>query len=259
VITAHVDFPARDPGQAVAAVLDAVTPGTRVVLLDHVTSPTALVLDVAAIVAALAPRGIDVVVDGAHAPGQLALDLAQLPGVAAYAGNLHKWVCAPKGAGFLWVREDLRARVRPLVQSHATTFRESHDWTGTHDPSAYLSVPAAIDEIARLGGGWPAVRAALHAQVLAMRTLLCEQLAAAPAAPDAMIGAMASIPITLPAGASPRGFERRLLEHGWEAAIADWPRLGGVYLRVSAHLYTSLDDAARLAAHLRSLGVRGTP
>jgi isopenicillin-N epimerase len=265
VIIAHVEFPVRDPWQSVAAVLEAVTPATRVVLVDHVTSPTALVVDVAAIVRELAPRGIDIVVDGAHAPGMLGLDVAALAGVAAYAGNLHKWVCAPKGAGFLWVREDRRATVHPLVTSHGASlpadhpdrFLLEHDWTGTHDPSAYLSVPTAIDELARLAGGWPAFRAHAGAQARLMRDLACEVLGGAPAAPDAMLGTMAAIPIALPAGTSPRGFERRLLEHGWEASIVEWPALDGTYLRLSAHLYTALDDAARLCDHLRDLGVRG--
>lgn len=262
VVTAHVDFPLTDPHQPVAAVLDAVTPATRVVLVDHVTSPTAIVVDVPAIVAALAPRGIEIVVDGAHAPGMLDLDLGALAGVAAYAGNLHKWVCAPKGAAFLWVRDDLRRRTRPLVTSHGATvpepdrFRAEHDWTGTHDPTAYLSVPAALDEIARLGGGWSAVRARNHALVLAMRDLLCARLGARPGALDALTGSMASIPVALPD--APRAFERRLLETGWEVAIADAPPLGGTYLRVSAHLYNTLDDAERLAGHLAALGVVGS-
>jgi isopenicillin-N epimerase len=262
VVTAHVDFPAR-AGQAVEAVLAAVTPATRVVLVDHVTSPTALVIDVAALVRALAPRGVHVIVDGAHAPGQLELDLGALAGVAAYAGNLHKWVCAPKGAGFLWVREDLRDTVRPLVTSHGyhvpppDRFRFEHDWTGTHDPTAYLSVPAALDEVARLGGGWPAVRARNHALVLAMRDVVLGAIGGTAAAPDALLGSMASIPVTLPAGTTPRDLERGLLRSGWEVAISDWQPLGAVYLRLSAHLYNSLDDATRLAAHLRGLGVSG--
>jgi isopenicillin-N epimerase len=260
VITAHVEFPAR-AGQAAEAVLAAITPATRVVLVDHVTSPTALVLDVAAIVAALAPRGVHVVVDGAHAPGMLDLELDALAGVAAYAGNLHKWVCAPKGAGFLWVRDDLRDAVRPLVTSHGFTvpppdrFLFEHDWTGTHDPSPYLSVPAALDEVARLGGGWPRVRARNHALALAMGDVVAGELGGARATPDELLGSMVSLPVALPAGATPRGFERDLLRAGWEVAIADWPRLGAVYLRLSAHLYNSIDDAIRLADHLRRLGV----
>jgi isopenicillin-N epimerase len=263
VVTAHVDVPAR-PGQAVEAILAAVTPATRLVLVDHITSPTALIIDVEAIVHELAPRGIAVVVDGAHAPGQVELDLAALAGVAAYAGNLHKWVCAPKGAGFLWVRDDLRDTVRPLVTSHGyhvpppDRFLFEHDWTGTHDPTAYLAVPAALDEIARLGGGWPAARARNHALAIAMRDVVAAALGGGgAAAPDALLGSMVSLPVTLPAGTTPRGFERGLLLTGWEVAIADWPPLGAVFLRLSAHLYNSIDDAIRLAAHLRGLGVSG--
>ena len=169
VVTAHVAFPVRDPAQHVDAIVAACTPETRVVLLDHVTSPTALILDVAAIARALAPRGVHVVVDGAHAPGMLDLDVAALAaaGVAAYVGNLHKWACAPKACALLWVRDDLRRRIRPLVTSHGAAlavddprrFHAEHDWTGTSDPSAWLSVPSAIAFMGSLlPGGWPALR-----------------------------------------------------------------------------------------------------
>jgi len=260
VVTAHLPFPLDDAARPLEAILAAITPQTRAVLVDHVTSPTALVLDVPGLVAALAPRGIHVIVDGAHAAGMLELDVAALGGVAVYTGNLHKWACAPKGSAFLWVRDDLRARVRPLVTSHGAfacppeRFQREHDWTGTHDPSGYLSVPAALDEIARLGGGWAATRARNRALARAMRDALLARLGGTPAAPDALLGSMAAIPVQLPE--PPRTFERRLLETGWEVAIADWPPLDGVYLRVSAHLYNTLDDAHRLAAHLASLGVR---
>lgn len=254
VITAHVEAPVRDPGQHVDAIVAAVTPKTRLLLLDHVTSPTGLVLDVAAIVRALRGRELMIVVDGAHAPGMLDLDVGALD-VDVYVGNLHKWTCAPKGVGFLWAHPRHRDRLRPVVTSHGHTFRDAFDWTGTHDPSASLCVPAAIDEIARLGGGWPAVRDHNHRLVLAMRELLHAALGGAPLAPASMLGSMAAIAVTLPA--PPRDFERRLLEAGWEVAIADWPRLGAVYVRVSAHLYNTLHDAQLLAAHLVALGVRG--
>lgn len=250
VVTAAIDFPRTDAAP-VDALLAAVTPATRVVLVDHVTSPTALVLDVARVAAALAPR-VHVVVDGAHAPGMLDLALAALPGVAAYAGNLHKWCCAPKGAAFLYVRDDLRDRVHPLVTSHGhgAGFHAEHDWTGTHDPSAYLAVPAALDEIARLGGGWPAVRAHNRALARAMRDALCAALGRPAPAPDALLGSMATIPVTLPA--PPRDVERRLLAAGWEVSCPAWR--GAAHVRVSAHLYSTLDEAERLGALLVSLG-----
>ncbi len=268
VVVAHLAFPTTDPRQHVDAVLAACTPATRVVLLDQVTSPTALVLDVAAIAAALAPRGVHVIVDGAHAPGMLDVDLAALAraGVATWSGNFHKWVCAPKGAAALWVRDDLRAQVRPLVTSHGAIappparFHAEHDWTGTHDPSPYLSIATAIDTIAALGGGWPQVRARGGRLVRAMRDAVGAALDAPadapPPAPDALLGMMASIPVRLPDGVDARALERRLLVDGWEVALADGGAPGGPCVRLSAHVYNHLAEAEALGARLRALGVR---
>jgi isopenicillin-N epimerase len=266
VVVAPITLPVRDPGAAVAALLERVTPRTRVVLVDHVTSPTALVLDVAALARAL-PAHATLLVDGAHAPGQLDLSVAAT-GAAFYTGNFHKWVCAPKGAGFLWVAPAHRDGFRPLVTSHGATlptsaqrsrFRLEHDWTGTHDPSPYLSVPVAIDTIARLGGGWPRVRERNRVLARAMRDDLAEALGAdaidqTPGPPQTT---MAAIAVELPAGADHLSVERTLLERGVEVPIVSHPGAPWPLVRVSAHLYNRRSDATRLAAALRAVGIRG--
>ena len=170
VAIAAVPFPIGDPGDAVEAVLAAVTPRTRFALISHVTSPTALILPIEELVRELAVRGIGVLVDGAHAPGMvpLAIDDLARAGMDWYTGNGHKWLCGPKGSGFLWTREERRATTHPVVTSHGANdrrtdrsrYRMEFDWTGTADPTAYLTLPAAIRFMASLApGGWPEVMA----------------------------------------------------------------------------------------------------
>ncbi len=264
VVIAPIALPHVDRAATIAAIADRVTARTRLVLVDHVTSPTGLVLDVAALARAL-PADVALIVDGAHAPGMLPLAIAAL-GATYYAGNLHKWVCAPKGAGFVWVAPSRRDRARPLVTSHGATlptdgttrFRLEHDWTGTHDPSAYLAAPVAIATIAELGGGWPAVRAHGHALVRAAITEAAAALDADVVTElDDAFGTMAALALTLPDGAAPLAIQRALLERGVEVPIVDHPGSPWPLLRLSAHLYSSLADVAPLVDHLRALGVRG--
>ena len=271
VVIAEVPFPIDSPGAVVASVLDAVTARTRLVVLDHVASATALVWPVAELVAELAARGIDTLIDGAHAPGMVDLDVAGL-GAAYYTGNLHKWVCAPKGAAFLWVRRDRQAEIRPLVISHGansprrdrTRFRLEFDWLGTGDPSAWLAAPAAIDfGAALLDGGWPALRDRNRALVLGARDMLAGVIGVAPPAPADMIGSMASLLL---------GWEREpgtdrdvdlygdrvhgaLLAAGFQTMVAPWPqrpqaRRWQRLIRLSAAAYNDRAQFERLAAIL---------
>jgi isopenicillin-N epimerase len=271
VITAEVPFPIGSPDEVVTSVLAGVTSRTRLAVLDHATSATALVLPIARLVAELAERGVDTLVDGAHAPGMLDLQVAKL-GAAYYAGNLHKWVCAPKGAGFLWVRGDRQAGIRPVTISHGANsprldrsrFLLEFDWTGTADPSAWLCVPDAIAFGERLlDGGWPALRARNRALVLEARDLVSAALREPPAAPDEMLGSMASIPLPwerIPGavqGVSLYGdaVHGALLEAGFQTMITPWPQRpeAGAWrrlIRLSAAAYNDRAQFERLAAVL---------
>lgn len=249
-----------DAGAMIDAVRSAITPRTKLALFDHITSPTALCLPIEPLVALCRARGIATVVDGAHVPGQLPLDVTAI-GATYYIGNNHKWMCSPKGSGFLVV--DPAAQARPVVTSHgaspaygpANRLHAELDWSGTYDPSAHLAVPTALDAVAAEGGGWPAIYARNHALVLALRDHFVDAMpgTATRLAPDDALGTMASIPIALPAGLAPFDLQCQLLRDGWEIPIVEFPT--GTMVRLSAHLYNDVSDAGALAAKLRGLGV----
>jgi len=264
VVVADVPFPLRDEDDVVEPVLAAVTPRTRLAMLDHVTSPTALVFPIERLVRELSTRGVDTLVDGAHALGMVPLDLARL-GAAYYTANAHKWLCAPKGAAFLHVRRDRRKGLHPVAISHGyeggeTRFREEFDWTGTIDPTPSLCISACIAYLGGLlPGGWPAVMATNRALALKARAILCGALGVASPAPETMIGAMASVILPAVAPGSPAARLDREELAGWMRArgvepwFFDWPvggRGGGKLVRVSAQLYNYEAQFVRLAGLL---------
>lgn len=265
VKVAEIPFPISGPDAVVEAVRAAVGPRTRLALVDHVTSPTGLVLPIAAIVAALAERGVETLVDGAHAPGMLPLDVSAI-GAAYYTGNFHKWVCAPKGAAMLHVRRDRQAGLHPAVISHGynaprptSQLHVEFDWTGTSDPSPWLCVPAALRAMAAMvPGGWPEVRARNHALVCAGRRVIAEAVGAALPAPEAMLGSLASValppgdgaPLTTPLYSDPLQ-DALLLRHGVEVPIPPWPAPPRRLLRISAQIYNEIGDYEALARALR--------
>ena len=268
VVVATIGFPLSSEDSVVETVLERVSPRTRLLLIDHVTSQTGMVLPIERIVGEIQALGVDVLVDGAHAPGMVALNLDSL-GATYYTGNLHKWVCAPKGAAFLHVREDRQERVRPLVISHGANassakrsrFHLEHDWTGTRDPSAWLSVPAALSEMeSMVKGGWDEVRRRNRALVLEGRNILCDALGIEAPCPDTMIGSLASLPLPDGDGGSVNdlfpfdGLQDRLLEdYRIEVPIIAWPAPPRRLVRISAQLYNSAWQYVALGEALRKI------
>jgi isopenicillin-N epimerase len=250
VVVADLPFPCRDDDEIIAAILQSVSPRTRVALVDHVTSPTALIMPLARLITDLQARGIDTLVDGAHAPGAVPIDLSKL-GAAYYTGNAHKWLCAPKGAAFLHVRRDRQSQLHPTVISHGYMqgLHAEFDWTGTFDPTPWLCIPEALRFIGSLlPGGWPEVMARNRSLALAARALLLQRLGAEAPCPQAMIGSMASLPLpsALPGSAAQHlDFEGL---HAWfrHRAVETWLHPSPVLLlRVSAQLYNTLDQVPR--------------
>jgi isopenicillin-N epimerase len=215
------------------------------------------------------------------------LDLRAL-GVAYYTGNGHKWLCAPKGSAFLYVRRDRQAGVRPLVISHGANsarrdrsrFRLEFDWPGTQDPTPYLVLPEAIAVLGEaLPGGWPAVMARNRALALVARARLAQALGVPAPCPDSMIGSLAALPLpdsaSDPSAPAPRRHDggpdrvrpvardpiQQMLfdEHRIEVPVMSWPCIPHRLIRISAQLYNEIGEYERLAEALTSvLGVAGT-
>ncbi len=251
-VVATLPFPLASEADIIEPILAKVTPRTCLALLDHVTSPTALVLPVARLVDELRARGVDTLVDGAHAPGMVPLALDSL-GAAYYTGNAHKWLCAPKGAAFLHVRRDRQAELHPLTISHGypAGFRAEFDWTGTSDPTPWLCIPESVRYLGTLlPGGWPEIMATNRTLALSVRALLLERFRMKAPCPESMVGSIASVPLPMPAPGSPAA---RLDSD----ALCAWIRERGVrtwtyghplpLVRISAQLYNTLDQFRQLA------------
>lgn len=217
---------------------------TRAVLVSHITSPTALVLPVEEICSAARRAGVLSIIDGAHTPGQIQLDLETL-GADIYAGNCHKWLCAPKGSGFLWARREHQEWIEPLVVSwgyhEGADFGERHGWQGTNDPAAYLAVPKAIEVHATFD---LEAAAALADEV--ERRLSTLRLKTVEGTPAPFMRA-----VQLPRG-DPFALWRRLIEeHRIEVPVFEHD--GRRIVRVSIGPYNDESDVDSLVSALREL------
>jgi isopenicillin-N epimerase len=251
VVTQKLPAPIESPEQIVEAIWAGVTPRTRVLFLSHITSPTAVTLPVEALVARARAAGIWTVVDAAHAPGQVDVDLTALD-ADFVGGNLHKWAVSPKGAGFLYVRRELQHLIEPLVISWgwrprdpgSSAFVDMIQHQGTHDPAAYLSVPAAIEFLAERD--WHRVRHECHELARLARIGMAELTGIEPLLADdpRLFAQMATLP--LPA-CDTAALKRRLYdEHRVEIPVTEW---GDVpCLRVSVQGYNTRSDIDRLLA-----------
>jgi len=206
VVTAEVPLPLTDAAAFTAALTDRMTDRTRVLFLSHITSPTALYFPIEAAVAEARARGIRTVIDGAHTPGHVPLDLEAL-GADFYAGNCHKWLLTPKGAGFLHARPEHQPMLNPLVISHGwepdrsapgpfggTAFVDAMEFQGTRDPAAWLSVPEAL--AFRAGQDWAAIARACRDMATATGDRLAARTGLAPlSSPEFRAPQMVAMPV----------------------------------------------------------------
>jgi len=262
IVEAPVGMPLLHPDAIADSVISRIGPRTRLIVLDHVASPSAAILPIAPIIAAARRNSVPILVDGAHAPGLIDLDIEAL-GATWYAGNCHKWLCSPKGAGFLAVAADAPWDVRPTVISHAygQGFVAEFDKTGTRDVSAWLTVPDAIALHQRLGGG--ALRHRNAALAIEAARGIAMELGTALGAPEAMFAAMATIRLPRPAGLPADWPTAALLRNAiWDIARIEVPvmALGGeLWLRISAQAYNEPADYVGVAAAARAAMTRMAP
>jgi isopenicillin-N epimerase len=248
-VKAAVPLPARSREEVAEAIWAGVTPRTRVVFISHVTSPTALIFPVEEIVRRARAAGIWTLIDGAHAVGQLPLDLVAL-GADFYSGNCHKWLCAPKGTGFLYVRKELQGLVHPPITSWGrpvdpqapNPFVDEWEWQGTRDIAPFLAVPAAIRYLEERD--WPAVRDRCHALASWVRGALLEIAGAEPLYPDSREWYEQMVAVQLPPCDNVALHDRLRREHNVEIPINNWG--GHPQIRVSVQGYVTRADLETL-------------
>jgi isopenicillin-N epimerase len=246
--TVTLPFPPRGPRSIIDAIAGALGPRTRLAIVDHVTSETALVLPVSEIAARCRERGVPLLVDGAHGPGALAFDIPSL-GADWYTGNLHKWAYAPRSCGVLWAGPDRQPGLHPTVISWGLDqgFTAEFDWVGTRDPSAHLAAPVAIDYLKELG--FEAVLAYNHGLAWAAAREVARAWGTEVPAPREMAGSMVTVPLPERLGGAQEDARRLrdalLFEEGIEAQMHAFR--GRLWVRLSAQVYNEMADYERLA------------
>jgi isopenicillin-N epimerase len=247
VVEARIPFPDPSPAAITAAVAAVVTPATRLVVLDHITSASALVIPVQDIVPLAHAAGAKVLIDGAHAPGQIDLSLTAI-GADWYVGNCHKWLCAPKGCAFIHAMD--QADLHPTVISHGygKGFLAEFDWTGTTDPSRFLAVEEAIAVHQRLGG--PQLRRRNHDLAAEATRRLAQRLATERGGAPAVSGAMGTVrlPVADPTQEHALAIRAALMQAGTDAPVHALD--GALWLRLSAFAYNEAGDYDRLGERI---------
>ena len=255
--TARIDYPLRDAAGLIEPIVGALTPQTRLVVIDHVTAQTALVVPVADVAAACHARGVPVLVDGAHAPGSRPIDIPAL-GVDWYSANLHKWAHAPRACGILWAAAERQSTLQaPIVSwGHGKGFLEEFDHTATNDPTSYLAAPEGIALLREWD--FAACVGYMHGLAWEAAHALADRWGTAFEIPRAMVGSMATIPLPESAGTTVADAERvrlaLLVEDKIEVQVHAWRNR--LWARISVQIYNDASDIARLgdavARHARA-------
>jgi isopenicillin-N epimerase len=254
VVEGVVPFPIQSADQVVEVVKQGITDKTKFAIIDHITSPTALVYPIERIIPLFKERGIPVMIDGAHALGMLPIDMDKY-GADFYTGNCHKWLYAPKGSAFLYVDPKHQKEIHPTNISHnyLTSFKSEFDWVGTHDMTAWLSVSAALAFINEIGAN--NMRSYGHTLALDARKMLSKSWGANVVAPDDMIGMLATI--ALPG--NPKHDDKHVvnlhdrLRDEFHIEIPVIEMDGHVYVRISCQVYNSMEEYEQLDRAIKKI------
>jgi isopenicillin-N epimerase len=254
----EIPFPITGGDQVVDAIESSINRNTRIVMVDHVTSPTGLIFPIDRIAKICRGAGVRLLVDGAHAPGMVPIDLSALQ-ADYYTANHHKWLCGPKASGFLWVKPEWQSEVGSPIVSHAanrvrqgrSSFLAQFDWQGTYDPSPLLAVPAAIDFLSALAeGGLTGHMEANRRLTLAARDRLIGFLGIDAPAPDEMLGSLAAVPLPPLGNGSQSDWDplQRTLREKYRIEVPVYPSPASAsrILRVSMQAYNDLHQIDRL-------------
>lgn len=262
VTIAKIPFPAVTPEAVIESVVEAMTERTKLVMVSHIASASALILPVKEIVAVANERGILSFLDGAHTPGQIDLDISDID-PTWYAASCHKWLATPKGTGFIYTSPNRQDGFKPVVLScrehEKRADRKAYlcdfDYVGTNDYTGNLVVPVAIAHMgAQLPGGWDELRQRNHDLVVHGAKLICDAIGIEQDVPESMIGTMVGVPLP---GDCETGslmgeglWDRLYLNHGIQVPIWDLPGVHPRVMRVSAQLFNTVGDFEKLAGAL---------
>lgn len=263
----EIPFPIKSSDEVIEIIVDSISPKTRYLLIDHIVSATALTIDIKSVVKEMKERNVETIVDGAHSIGQVELNLNDIAS-AYFTSNCHKWLCAPKGSAFLYVREDFQKFTKPLVTSHgANTQRIDKSkffleffWTGTNDPTPFFVIPFLIEYMNSLcEGGLNELMRRNRELCLKARNIICETLDIKKPCPDEMVSSMASFPIKdATIKPEPPYFidslqETLFFNYKIEIPVMYFPKYPKRIIRISSQIYNSIEDYIKLSEILKNL------
>lgn len=258
--------PITSADEQVAALISGVTERTKLIVVSHITSQTAVILPVEAICREAAKRGIPVCVDGPHALATVDVHLRRL-GCDFYCASGHKWLSAPFGSGFLFVAKRWQQKLSPPVMSWGGSvsgrpahWQDEFRWLGTRDPAPFLTMPTAIEFLER--DGLEKFREQTHELAKYARQRIIELTGLEPPIPDSRewYGSMIAMPIPVDGPAPKQGIRDQLQTPLWEKFGIEIPIIhwrGERLIRVSCHLYNTREHIDQLIDALRESGIGG--